>query len=110
MSTTVVLVDLGHRAEVAQVPVKCGAVREHAGGNSGHHDVAAVAGIARDGKLPSACGASIPPARRVAARKIAKLAMREVAPSGFAIHEPCVPQAHDHNGVTRLIAIPARNR
>ena len=43
-----------NRAEISQVPVEFRAAGEHAGRDRGHHDVAAIARIARHGELPRA--------------------------------------------------------
>ena len=47
-----VLVEGVDGAEISEVPVEVGAAGEDSGGEGGHDDVAAIAGVAGDGEFP----------------------------------------------------------
>ena len=47
-----ILIEIGMFAEIAEVPVEGSVVFQHAGGDGGHNDVAAIPGVTGDGEGP----------------------------------------------------------
>ena len=51
-----IFIETGGETQVAQVPVKRGLIFSRGFGDAGHHDVAAIAGVARDQEAPGCVG------------------------------------------------------
>src|ERR1700679_549082 len=51
-----VFIEIVDGAEVAEMPVECGAALFYGGGDAGHDYVAAIARVARDGEAPGGIG------------------------------------------------------